>query len=456
MAIFHFSGQVFSRSKGVSSVAKAAYRSASYLVDERTGLEYDYTKRREEIQTEIFAPDNAPEWVYNRSKLWNAVEAKEKRNDAQVAREINIALPKELTKEQQKELTREYVKETFVSKGMVADVSYHFNQNNPHIHVMLTMRDINQDGFQNKNRSWNDKELMEVWRESWAQGTNKHLEKAKISERIDHRSFERQGVNKLPTMHLGVKYHHMERKGIETRVGELNRQVKEFNRQKIVELDHYKKLRQELLETEKLLAPKRYTIKNQEFKVKMQVYNSYKNEFPAARYFKYTHSKALFNMNSNYGKTITIKSIIQAYNMLLKFKELEIRIVQELSKLQQANTIIKEINQRKFERNELMRNPVSKIANKSKIATFDKEIEQLENRLYSTGIREENFTQMKSSIEQSKGQIDSKVKEFNLAEKAKEAIDFAQAKYDKSVAIRKSKQRNVDRNNNDGRRRKGR
>ena len=452
MAIFHYSGQVFSRSDGVSSVAKAAYRSASHLIDERTGQEYDYTRRNEKIQTEIFAPGNSPAWVYDRSKLWNEVEKIEKRKDAQVARELNIALPKELTKEQQMELTREHVKEMFVDKGMIADVCYHFNENNPHVHIMLTMRDISPESFKNKNRSWNDLSLMETWREGWAKSTNKYLELAKKNERIDHRSYERQGINKLPTAHMGVKYHHMEKKGKQTRIGELNRQVKEFNSQKVVELEEYKRLLQEIQQEKQKLSPKRYKAKSENIKIHMNIYRIYKYEFPAVRYFKFNQSKALFNVNSNYGKTVTIKSIYEAYNMLIKFRELNYKIMQELSKLQEANEIIKQINLMKSERTELIKNPLTRFANKSKINALDNEIEKLDNKLYSMGVKQETFAQVKANIEKSKQDIEPRIKELNLIDNARQVVDKAQKDFDRV----KARNKNKGQSQNDSRRAKGR
>lgn len=238
---------------GLVQLLKLLTVAGSYLVDERTDLEYNYTKRSVEIYCEIFAPELSPKWVNYRSKLWNQVERIEKRKDAQLAREINIALPNELFKDEQKELVREYIKDNFVIKGMIADVAFHYNENNPHIHIMLTMRDITLNGFQKKNRSWNDKKNMEIW----ALKTNGYLAKAKINERIDHRSYEKQGKNQLPQMHLGVKYYHMERKGITTKIGDLNREVKAFNNKQLVELEEYKKLKEGLVEANKKYIPKK-------------------------------------------------------------------------------------------------------------------------------------------------------------------------------------------------------
>ena len=141
MAIYHFSAQIISRSNGSSSVGSSAYRSGEKIEDERTGIIHDYTRKKGIEHREIIAPIDAPEWANDRAKLWNEVEKIEKSKNSQLSREINIALPKELSLEKQIELTREFVKDTFVDKGMVADISIHDNKKgNPHVHIMLTMR----------------------------------------------------------------------------------------------------------------------------------------------------------------------------------------------------------------------------------------------------------------------------------------------------------------------------
>lgn len=229
MAIYHLSAQVIGRSAGRSSVAAAAYRAGERITDERTGHVHDYTKRQD-IEREIITPEGAPAWMQERARLWNAVEAVEKRKDAQVARELNIALPKELTPEQQREMVHRYVKEEMVSKGMVADVAIHRNDpNNPHAHIMTTMRDVSPEGFGTKNREWNRTEQLEEWREKWQEHTNRELERAGSQERIDHRSLEAQGQDRLPTVHEGPDVRAMEEKGTRTEVGDINRGVREYN-----------------------------------------------------------------------------------------------------------------------------------------------------------------------------------------------------------------------------------
>lgn len=120
-------------------------------------------------------------------------------------------MPIELSREEHKELASEYVNDNFASQSMIADVAFHYNENNPHIHIMFTMRDISPEGFLNKNRSWNDRNNMEGWRESWALKVNEFLEKAKVNEKIDHKSFERQGKDPLPQKSWGSMFSYREK-----------------------------------------------------------------------------------------------------------------------------------------------------------------------------------------------------------------------------------------------------
>ncbi|HEM6943937.1 TPA: MobA/MobL family protein, partial [Legionella pneumophila] len=151
MAIYRFSAQPISRSQGRSVVASSAYRSGEKIIDERTGTTYDYTDKNDVVHKEIFLPESAPQWMSERSKLWNAVELGENRKDAQLAREVQLALPRELTIEQNTELVREFVKTEFVALGMVADVCFHNPKGDdglyqPHAHILLTLREVDEEG----------------------------------------------------------------------------------------------------------------------------------------------------------------------------------------------------------------------------------------------------------------------------------------------------------------------
>ena len=204
MAIYHLHAKVHGRSRGACVVAKAAYRAGLVLHDERQGLTFDYRRKSVEL-SEIFLPPGTPEWMADRAKLWNAVEKAEKRKDAQLARDVEMALPVELSREQQLALVRAYAKEQFVARGMIADVAIHDpTGDNPHAHILLTMRNLTAEGFGDKNRDWNDKALLTEWRAEWANHCNLALERAGFTIRISDKSHAVQGIKLEPTKHLGV------------------------------------------------------------------------------------------------------------------------------------------------------------------------------------------------------------------------------------------------------------
>jgi ATP-dependent exoDNAse (exonuclease V), alpha subunit - helicase superfamily I member len=192
--------------------------------------------------SEILLPDNAPTEYSNREVLWNAVEQIEKAKNSQLAREIELALPKELTLSQNLQLVHDYVKQQFVSAGMCADICIHDKgDGNPHAHIMLTMRPFEQDGTWGAKAhkingkkvcttDWNEQTKAEQWRAAWSEVVNEELEKQGNSERVDHRSYERQQVEQLPTVHMGVAASQMERRGIRTSRGDRNREIGRLNR----------------------------------------------------------------------------------------------------------------------------------------------------------------------------------------------------------------------------------
>jgi len=209
MAIYHFSAQVISRSQGRSSVAAAAYRSSEKLLDERTNEVHDFTRKSDVLEKEILLPKDAPAWMGDREKLWNAVETAETRKDAQLSREINVALPRELNSEQNWKLLKDFVQKEFVDQGMVADVAFHRGhkggEEQPHGHIMLSMREVGPAGFGPKVRAWNNKSLLSSWREHWGEHCNLTLAREGIDFRIDHRTLEAQGINLEPQSKIGPK-----------------------------------------------------------------------------------------------------------------------------------------------------------------------------------------------------------------------------------------------------------
>ncbi|MEK3036275.1 MobQ family relaxase, partial [Salmonella enterica subsp. enterica] len=213
-----------------SAVASAAYRAGEKILDERTGVIHDYTRKNGVASAVILTPANAPAWCANRAELWNAVEKAERRKNSQLAREFELAIPRELAQDAARETVLNFVRENFVSRGMIADVAFHnLGGSNPHAHIMLSMRAITPDGFGEKVREWNDWTHAETWRGSWADHANRALANAGYQEEIDHRSYERQGVEKTPGIHLGKSACAMEKWGIETERGEQNRLINRLN-----------------------------------------------------------------------------------------------------------------------------------------------------------------------------------------------------------------------------------
>ncbi len=237
MAIYHFNVSMVSRGKGHNVIAKASYINASKMENRETGEISNYTSKSDVIFTEISLPPHAPKEFSNSENLWNSVLEIEKAKNSQLARRGDFALPKELTKEQGIELAREYINNTFVKNGMCVEWAYHDKQGNPHIDFIATTRPLKENGewgvkskkvydldengekiFQKKDKNgrkiyknhkedttdWNKKETLEYWRSEWANYCNKALERNGHDERIDHRSYERQGKEQVPTIHEGV------------------------------------------------------------------------------------------------------------------------------------------------------------------------------------------------------------------------------------------------------------
>ncbi|AWP47841.1 nickase (plasmid) [Levilactobacillus brevis] len=254
MAIFHMSFSNISAGKGRSVIAGASYRSGEKLFDQKEGRSYFYA-RSVMPESFILTPKNAPAWASDREKLWNEVERKDRRANSRYAKEFNVALPVELSEDEQKELLTKYVQENFVDEGMVADVAIHRDHpDNPHAHVMLTNRPFNPDGTwglkskrenildENGNKTytgnsrfprsrkvwlvdWDKKEKITEWRHNWAASVNQVLEQKNIPDRISEKSFIEQGIDDTPMQHEGINSKRHERK-------EFNQQVKNYRKAK--------------------------------------------------------------------------------------------------------------------------------------------------------------------------------------------------------------------------------
>ena len=262
IALFHFHVTQIKRSAGQSAVAAAAYRSGEKLNSEYYGEDSDYTRKGGVICSEILLPAHAPPEYADRETLWNAVEKVERGKKAQLAYSFDIALQNEFSMEENINLARQFLLEQFVSRGMIVDSAVHSPDkeggiSNPHFHVMCPIRPIDPNGkWGNKQRreyvldengeripdgkgdyvfnaipttDWGSPETLEHWRQAWAELCNAKFAEKELPSRIDHRSYERQGVDLLPTIHEGPTVRAMERKGIATEKGEFNRWVKATN-----------------------------------------------------------------------------------------------------------------------------------------------------------------------------------------------------------------------------------
>lgn len=239
MAVFSWSMQIIGRSAGRSVVAAAAYRAGERLYDERSGQTHDYSRRSGVEHSEILFPKDSPGWALglDREGLWNAVEAAEKRKDAQTARELRIMIPRELPQDDRITVVRDYLRHSFVDRGMVADVSWHNKtasdgKEQPHAHVLLTLRPLAASGFGPKSRhdmvpdpsgrthpdgkpvliesnrdSWNSAKYFERCREHWEVAANAALEKAGSAERIDRRSLLARGLARMPEPALRLAHY---------------------------------------------------------------------------------------------------------------------------------------------------------------------------------------------------------------------------------------------------------
>jgi len=240
MAIYHLHVKVISRKSGQSAVASAAYRSASRLRDNRLDRDQDFTAKRGVVHSEVLLPDGAPEVWEDRERLWNDVEAFEVRKDAQLAREVEFAIPREMTQAQGIELARDFAQAEFVDQGMIADLNVHWDigedgQPKPHAHVMLTMREVDEDGFGKKQRDWNRTEMVERWRERWAEHVNERLAELDIDARIDHRSLEAQGIDLEPQTQIGAPAQRIEIEGVEAADrAEMHREIARNNGERII------------------------------------------------------------------------------------------------------------------------------------------------------------------------------------------------------------------------------
>ena len=249
---------IVQRSQRQSAVAAAAYQSGEKLFCEYDQEVKHYPEKRGIVHNEILLPANAPRSYADRNTLWNAAEAVEKQWNSQLARRWVLTIPREIPPDQYAVLVREFCEQQFVFKGMIADFAIHDKgDGNPHAHILLTMRAMDETGkWLPKSRKvydldengerirlpsgnwkshkedivdWNDQKYGEIWRQGWAAAANRYLEANDRPERLDLHSYERQGLDKIPTVHMEPAVSQMEKRGIQTNIGNLNRDITATN-----------------------------------------------------------------------------------------------------------------------------------------------------------------------------------------------------------------------------------
>lgn len=291
MAIYHNSTKIISRSKGRSAVGASAYRSGEKIRNEYDGIQHDYSRKGGVVYSEIMLPQQAKKEFKNRVTLWNEVEKIEKSKNSQLAREVEVALPKELNREEQIKLIKSYVQDNFVKNGMCADLNIHDKgDGNPHAHIMLTMRPIKENGewgAKSKEQkildksgkiqrtktgrilskkiettNWNTKEFLESYRKDWADKINQKLKEKGINQIVDHRSYEEQGIEKIPTIHEGATARQIEKMGrvsdrieINKRIKAINEKTKECNKEIQKIENEIQELKNEVTKINKSLEP---------------------------------------------------------------------------------------------------------------------------------------------------------------------------------------------------------
>lgn len=436
MAIYHNSTKIISRGNGRSAISSASYRSAEKIKSEYDNQTYDFTRKTGVVYSEIMLPQQAKEEFKNRAFLWNEVEKIESSKNSQLAREVEVALPKELNREEQIDLVRNYVKDNFVNNGMCADVNIHDKSDgNPHAHIMLTMRPIKENGdwgakakkeyildkngekiklksgqYKSKKietTNWNTKEFLQSYRKDWADKINEQLKEKGINERVDHRSYKEQGIEKEPTIHEGYIARKMEKRGEVSDRMEINRQIKEDN----------KKINSINADMEKLKEiKKQFEINKQKINEKSEINNmeKLKNERKILNE-KYQEINKKYNMCNEYKKNSDLikeyKNKIESEKQYKKnlglFKLSEKKNIDD--RISKLNTVISKIeNNISFIKNQLFPSggsvPMTKTEMLEEMQKIEMQRINIENQLKQNEneIRQEQERAVKEQLEKDK------------------------------------------------------
>ena len=491
MAIYHLEAKVISRSSGRSAVAASAYMSCSKILNDYDGVLHDFTRKHGLVWEHIFLPENAPQEWQNRSELWNAVERAEKTKDSRLARELVVALPVELNKEQWINLLTEYIQNNFVADGMCADVAIHDTDgHNPHAHIMLTVRPLDdkgkwqyktvckhngeekgftaaeflkakaqgwekqyqyyvgkkkvymppseakRHGYERANKypkstkygrqnpitaRWNSDEQLVIWRENWAQNTNKYLDEANRSDaHIDHRSHAARCIDEQPTIHEGYVAQAMERRGLIADRCEVNRQIKADNALLRELKSALAKISQAVKNTVPTLAEAMESLREKVIVISYHILHTKIGKRNITDYVK--ELKANYESYKGIVKQIATKKKERKELQNQKKSTPVIKVITHRDLARRIAELTEEIEELKSEKSRLL-SAMERTDNKD-VATVNDSIERMKSALTELEKREEKYTTELDEALQQYAEYKEQAKEFNTGEFGKVRLDI--------------------------------
>ena len=503
MAIYHLEAKVIGRSSGRSAVAASAYMSCTKILNDYDGVLHDFTRKRGLVWEHVFLPENAPQEWQDRSKLWNTVERTEKTKDSRLARELVVALPVELGKEQWIDLLTDYIQSNFVTDGMCADVAIHDTDGHkPHAHIMLTVRPLDDKGkwqyktekeylckhngeekgftaaefLQAKSQGWekqyqyyvgkkkvymppskaerhgyeraskypkstkygrqnpitarwNSDEQLIVWRENWAQTTNKYLDEANRSDaHIDHRSHAARGIDEQPTIHEGYVAQAMERRGLIADRCEVNRQIKADNALLRELKAAFAKISQAVKNTVPVLAEAMESLREKAIIINYHIRHTQIGKRSVSDYLK--GLKAAYESYKGIVKQISAKKRERKELQKQKKSTPVLKVITHRNFDRRIAELTEEIEELKFEKARLLK--AMERSDDKDVATINNSFDRLESALAELDEREKKYTAELNEVLKQYGECEEQSKEFNAGELGKARLDI---RSDKEYAI---------------------
>ena len=495
MAIYHLEAKVISRSIGRSAVAASAYMSCSKILNDYDGVLHDFTRKHGLIWKHIFLPENAPQEWQDRSELWNAVERTEKKKDSRLARELVLALPVELGKEQWINLLSDYIQSNFVADGMCADVAIHDTDgHNPHAHIMLTVRPLDdkgkwqyktekeylckrngeekgftaaeflqaksqgwekqyqyyvgkkkvymppseakRHGYERANKypkstkygrqnpitaRWNSDEQLVIWRENWAQNTNKYLDEAnRLDAHIDHRSHAARCIDEQPTIHEGYVAQAMERRGLIADRCEVNRQIKADNALLCELKAAFAKISQAVKNTVPALAEAMESLREKVIVISYHILHTKIGKRNITDYVK--ELKANYESYKSIVKQIAVKKKERKELQKQKKSTPLIKVITHRDLARRIAELTEEIEELKSEKARLL--TAMERTDDKDVSTVNDSLDRMRSALKELDKREEKYTAELNEALQQYAEYKEQSKEFNTGEFGKARLDI--------------------------------